>query len=275
MSWLTLSGLWIYPVKSLGSIALQSGEVEEQGLKFDRRWMVVDEAGQFLTQRQHPRMAALRASIGESLEIVAPSGETLRLPLQPTGPRAQVRVWRDDVAAVDCGDEAARFLSEALQAPCRLVGMTGESHRPIDTRFALNGEITSFADGFPFLIAGQSSLDDLNDRLLEKGEDSIAIERFRPNFLFKGGGAYDEDNWRVFRIGDVEFEVVKPCARCVITTLDQQSGEKRGNEPLQTLGTYRRMNGGVCFAQNVLARTFGTVRVGDEVQALTRVENQP
>ena len=261
--------MWIHPVKSLGAIEVQSAFVDERGLRFDRRWMLVDETNRFLTQRQFPRMASLRTSIADALKIRDSSGDELQVPLESDGPRRTVEVWRDQVSVLDCGDDAANWFSNALETRCRLVQMDADSRRFVDEDFAPNGTQTSLSDGFPFLIISQASLDDLNDRILENGGEPCDVERFRPNFLVAGARAYEEDEWRVFKIGEVEFEVVKPCSRCVITTLDQRSGERLGAEPLRTLNTYRRKGNAVYLAQNALARTIGTVNVGEKIEVLS------
>ena len=257
-----LSGLFIYPVKSLGGISLGESPVESRGLKHDRRWLVADENGVFLTQRQLPKMAAIGTQIGENELILSVKNEIFRVPLQIDGPMVEIQIWNDAVSAMEIENGASDWLSEILGHRCRLVAMPDDSQRKVDANYAQNGEITSFSDGFPFLILGQSSLDDLNFRL----DEPVPASRFRTNFLFSGGEAFAEDNWTRFRIGEVEFEILKPCSRCVITTIDQNSGEKVGKEPLKTLSSYRAQAGKVYFAQNAVARSLGTVRVGDVIE---------
>jgi uncharacterized protein YcbX len=268
----SLSGLFIYPVKSLGGISLSQAQVQERGLQYDRRWLVVDENGVFLTQRELPQMAAIGVELSEQ-GLVLRSRQlglsSLRFGLEAEGAMVQVQIWRDVVKAVEVSAEANEWFSEVLDKSCRLVWMPEETRRQVDTTYAHNGEVTSFSDGFPFLVLGQASLDDLNDRL----EEPVLADRFRTNFLFEGAAAFEEDSWERFRIGEVEFEVLKPCARCVMTTTDQQTGQRQGREPLKTLATYRNHQGKVYFAQNAVARTFGTVRVGDVIEVLSRRES--
>jgi hypothetical protein len=266
---LSLSGLFIYPVKSLGGISVLQAQVEERGLQYDRRWMVVDEEGFFLTQRQLPQMATISAEItNEGLLLRSPRGQLppLRVGFEAEGAAVQVQIWHDEVQAREVGAAANSWLSEALGQSCRLVWMPDDAQRLVDTKCAHNGEVTSFSDGFPFLILGQASLDDLNLRL----DEPVPADRFRANFLFEGSAPFEEDGWGRFRIGEVEFEALQPCSRCVIVTTDQQIGQRVGHEPLKTLASYRTHQGRVFFAQNAVARTLGTVRVGDPIEVLTR-----
>ncbi|GAB3826844.1 MOSC domain-containing protein [Pontibacter rugosus] len=268
---LRLSEIYIYPIKSLGGISLQQTEVEDRGLKYDRRWMLVDEAGKFLTQRQHAQMALLQVSIKEHGLLVTHKQdlqEPLLVPFesaQSSGPDMQVTIWDDTVIAQEVDPAVSAWFTKALGMPARLVKMPEASRRLVDNAYAAEGEIVSFADDFPFLIIGQSSLDDLNSRL-EK--EYIPINRFRPNFVFTGGEPFEEDQWGHLTIGDLNFYGAKPCARCVVTTIDQATGEK-GQEPLRTLSTYRLKNNKVMFGQNLLHSSVGVVSVGDEVRVRT------
>lgn len=265
----SLSGLFIYPVKSLGGVSLSQAQVEERGLQYDRRWMVVDEDRVFLTQRQLPQMATIAVEVtGDGLGLRSRRGNlpSLMVGLEAEGDSIEVQVWRDVVSAREVGAAAHSWLSEALGQNCRLVWMPDDSRRLVDPNIAHAGEVTSFADGFPFLVLGQASLDDLNHRM----DESVPVARFRTNFLVTGSEPFAEDSWGRFRIGEVEFEALKPCSRCVITTTDQQTGQRMGREPLQTLATYRTHQGAVYFAQNAVARTAGTVRMGDRVEVLSR-----
>ncbi len=262
-----LSAIFIYPVKSLGGIELQEAAVETRGLQFDRRFLIVEENGDFLTQRELPHMARLKTRlIGQELEIDGAEGAMLQVPLSPPGRRTMVRVWRDQVEAVAVGELADIWLNEALGTPCRLVWMPDDCERRVDENYALGGEITSFADGFPVLLVGENSLADLNDRL----ENPLPFGRFRANFHIAGAAPWEEDGWKRFRIGAVEWENLKPCARCVITTIDQQTGATDGPEPLRTLATFRKRAGGVMVGANLVARSPGRVSVGDVVEVLER-----
>jgi uncharacterized protein len=260
----TLTEIWIYPIKSLGGISLSKALVQEQGLKYDRRWMVVDTQGRFLTQRSEHGMALIDVSFGEGGLAVthrAFEGEVLIVPFQPLEKSLiPVTVWDDQVQALTVSPEADRQLSKWLGREVRLVMMPDGARRPVDPDYARNGETVSFADGYPLLLIGQSSLDDLNERL----EVAVSMRRFRPNLVVSGAPAFEEDRWKSVRIGTARFSVVKPCARCVLTTLDPATGIA-GVEPLKTLSTYRKRNSKIYFGQNLLAMP-GQIAVGDLVE---------
>jgi uncharacterized protein YcbX len=271
-----LSGLFIHPVKSLRGCAVAAAEVDALGLVGDRRFMVVDEMGRFLTQRALPRMALITAALGpDSLTLLADDAGTLTVPRysQPGLPRRSVSVWKSDgLLAEDCGDGAATWLSGFLRTRCRLVRIGAEFRRPVlKADVAGPGDHVNFADAFPFLVIGNASLADLNDRLAAQQEEPVPMNRFRPNLVVTGSPPYAEDDWTRLRIGGVVFHTAGPCARCVITTTDQSTAE-RGVEPLRTLGTYRRDPldpSNVNFGQNLIHETkSGTLRIGDEVQLL-------
>ncbi len=266
MTGLTVSRLFVYPIKSLGGIKLDAAEVEARGFGHDRRWMLVDEDGVFLSQRRHPRMALARVRIeGERLVVTAPGMPTLGLPLRPEpGGTVRVSVWGDEVDAVPCGGEADGWFADFLGVCCRLVHMPDEAQRVVDPEYAEAGDRVGFADGFPFLLLSEASLDDLNARL----DEPVPVDRFRPNIVVAGCAPYDEDRWRRVRVGDVGFRIVKPCSRCAITTVDQGSGE-RGKEPLRTLASYRRIGDEVFFGQNAIPDATGLLRVGDTVEVLS------
>ena len=262
-----LSAISIYPVKSLGGIALPCARVTPRGLKHDRRFLLVDANGNFLTQRQLPHMAGLQTRlINQELEIDGAGQAMLQVPLVPHGHEIEVNIWGDRVAAIAVGEICDAWLGEALGISCRLVWMPEKSRRLVDPNFAKQGEITSFSDGFPFLLTSETSLADLNARL----DEPVPAERFRANLQVAGTHAWDEDNWKRLRIGNLEWENLKPCARCVVTTIDQQSGARDGVEPLRTLSMFRNRVGGVMFGLNLVAHSFGTIRVGDEIEILER-----
>ncbi len=261
---ITLNQLYIYPVKSLGGIALTEARVEARGLEHDRRWMVVDADNKFLTQREHPRMALVLPQItGEGLALAAPGMETLRVPFVSAGAAVQVRVWRSVCEAVSAGDEAAEWLTEYLGVPVRLMFMPDRSRRAVNPDYGQPGDIVSFADGYPILLLGEASVEDLNTRL----DEPVPMDRFRPNFVVAGSKAYAEDGWMRVAIGDAVFRAAKPCGRCVMTTIDQASGA-RGVEPLHTLAQYRVADGKVLFGQYLIAEGESRVRVGDPVTPL-------
>jgi len=262
----TVSRLFVYPIKSLGGIQLDAAEVEARGSRHDRRWMLVDETGDFLSQRRYPRMALARVRVeGDRLVVNAPDMPPLKLALSPE-PGAAVRacIFGDEVEAVSCGVEADRWFARFLGAACRLVYMPDETERAVDPEYAGVGDRVGFADGFPLLLFSEASLDDLNARL----ENPLPVNRFRPNILVAGCAPYEEDRWRTVRVGGVGLRVVKPCARCAITTVDQSSGEK-GKEPLRTLASYRKVGGEVYFGQNAIPDATGLVRVGDAVEVIS------
>lgn len=270
-----LSALYLYPVKSLRGCAVTAAEVDALGLVGDRRFLVVDETdGRFLTQRTLPRMALIATGFGPaSLKLSAEGAGSLsvsRLP-DPAAPVRNVSVWKSEgLLAEDCGDAPAAWLSDFLKVKCRLVRIGEKFLRPIlKPNVAGPGDVVTFADAFPFLVIGEATLADLNDRLEAKGEEALPMNRFRPNLVVSGGEAFAEDNWPRFRIGEIVFRAGGPCARCIMTTTDQFTGV-RGKEPLRTLATYRRSPADptdVNFGQNLIHETkAGTLRVGDEVQ---------
>lgn len=265
MNKLTLSEINIYPVKSLGGISLMSSEVEERGLKFDRRWLLVDENGMFMTQRDFPQMALIELTFsGNSISAMHKNEKALSsvsIPLIPYNDlRNEVTIWNDKCSAVLVGREYDDWFSNALKTKCKLVYMPDDERRIVEKKFIDDEKIVSFADAYPFLIIGQSSLNELNSRLKVK----LPMNRFRTNFVFTGGTPFDEDSWKKFSIGKVLFEAVKPCARCVITTTDQKTAE-RGIEPLKTLSTFRKEGNKVLFGMNLISRSKGFVNVGDPI----------
>ena len=266
-STVTLSGLYVYPIKSCAGIPLQSADLSATGLRHDRSWMLVDETGEFMSQRAHPRMALISIRFSaEHLIVSAPGMEELEIPLYPQAESSiDVRVWGDTNRGELVTEEANRWFTEFLKFPCRLVHKPEDDPRLVDSSFAESGDQVGFADGFAFLLISEASLEDLNMRL----EDPLPMNRFRPNFVVKGCGPYAEDGWSRLRIGSVPFRVAEPCPRCAITTVDQETGT-RGKEPLRTLATYRKFEGEVFFGRNLIHDTLGTVSVGASVEATPR-----
>jgi uncharacterized protein len=263
---LILSELWIYPVKSLGGIKLQEAQVEERGLQHDRRWLIIDANNRFVSQREHSEMTLIDVSLNESGLFLShktkPELGSLIVPFWPeTLEILTVRVWEDEIEAILVNEKSGDWLSKALGIDVRLVFMPDSSPRPADPDYAPLDVNVSFADGFPYLLISQSSLNDLNSRL----ESPVEILRFRPNFVVTGGEAHQEDAWKVFKINDLEFLGVKPCARCIMTTIDPQTATKN-SEPLKTLSTYRKRNNKIYFGQNLITKASGMVRVGDVIQ---------
>ena len=257
-----LTQINIYPIKSCRGISLERAVVERRGLRFDRRWMIVDGDYKFLTQRKHPELALVNVEIEAGQLIVSlPSKTSLSLPIRnSTGKRVDVTVWNDTVRVVTVGPESDQWFSELLGFECHLVHMQDGPVRPVKKEYAKDGDSVSFADAFPYLLISEASLHDLNQRL----KTPIPMNRFRPNFVISDCGAYEEDTWKIIRIGSVGFRVAKPCDRCVTITVDQQTGVK-GTEPLETLSRYRNWDGGVFFGQNLIGDGLGSVNVGEEV----------
>lgn len=257
-----LTQIWIYPIKSLGGISLLTAGVMGKGLRYDRRMMLIDETGTAITQRVYPKMALFKPSVsGEQLKIKYGQHE-LKLPLveHDLSRPLDVSIWKDRVKAFEVGTAPSEWFSDMLDVRCKLVFFPEENDRPVDPRYHVNNENVSLADAYPFMIIGQSSLDDLNSKL----DEPVPMNRFRPSFVFEGGNPYEEDNWRNFVIGDVRFVGVKPCDRCVLTTVNQITAEK-GVEPLKTLASYRKKDNKIYFGQNLVALDHNTVNVGDRI----------
>ncbi len=263
---LKLSEIFIYPIKSLGGIGINSAVVEKRGLKYDRRFLLVDNTGKFLTQREYPQMALLKISLSKNGFEVLNTKDNLytNIPLESdTKEILPVTIWDDVCNAVRVSKDLDIWFSNALNIDCSLVYMPNTEKRIVEKKYLDEEHIVSFADAYPFLVIGQSSLDDLNTRL----QTPLPINRFRPNFVFTGGKPYEEDNWKDFKIGDVNFKAVKPCARCVITTTNQDTAE-RLDEPLKTLSTFRKINNKVMFGMNLVCKSTGVVSVGDFVRQI-------
>jgi len=262
-----LTGIYVYPIKSCGGISLESADLGATGLRDDRRWMLVDEGGGFVSQRRHPKLALISPSLApDRLVVRAPGMPDLEVPFEgETEDRLDVEVWGDVQRGVPVGGEADRWFAGFLGFPCRLVRKPDDDVRPVDSAYARDGDQTSFADGFPLLLVSEASLEDLNRRL----ESPVPMNRFRPNLVVRGCGPYAEDGWGEVRAGGAVFRVAEPCPRCAITTVDQESGE-RGKEPLKTLATYRKAEGEVWFGRNLIHTSLGTVRVGDPIEVTPR-----
>lgn len=258
-----VSALYIYPIKSCRGIAVDSAEVQDIGLAHDRRYMVIDADNTFLTQRECPAMARIGvafSSTGWALSRV--DMPTHRWDPITHGTESTVRIWKDSVTVVDQGAAVAEWLSTALGRTCRLVGFAPQVRRPVDPTYAVDPhDAVSFADGYASLLVTEASLAELNTRTKEP----VPMARFRPNIVVSGAPtAWAEDDWRDVTVGTVPMTAVKKCARCVMTTTDQLTGERR-YEPLHTLATYRHIGHGLIFGQNMVHRGGGTVRVGDPI----------
>ena len=261
---LQVSGLYVYPIKSLGGIAVDSALVTSRGLQHDRRLMLVDEDNRFLTQRVHPMMAWLQPVLEDGCLLIhhkKNSADSLHIPLQPQGSECvRVTVWDDDCEAILYDEKVNQWFSRALGFSCRLVYMPDSSERKVDKKYALREEITSFSDGYPMLLIGQASLDDLNKRL----DIPVPMNRFRPSIVFTGGEPFAEDQFQAFTVNTIQFNGVKPCGRCVVTTIDQDD-LSISKEPLKTLSSFRLKNNKVLFGQNLLHHGEGIIRVGDRM----------
>jgi uncharacterized protein YcbX len=263
---LTVTSLIYYPIKACRGFEVSAAKIERMGLEHDRRMMVITPQGQFLTQREHPRLALVTPTLQDDLlELSAPGFDTLRLFIRKQGTPLAVNIWKSrGVQAVDQGEEAAEWFSEWLATPVRLVHLAAGYIRRIHEKYAVNADDhTAFADGYPVLLASEDSLADLNARLASP----IPMNRFRPNLVVGGGDPFAEDNWKRIRLGDVELAVVKPCARCVVTTLDKDT-LARSPEPLRTLSTYRRGKSGVLFGMNAIPLNEGYLTSGMPVEIL-------
>ena len=262
MADLKLSEIWIYPIKSLGGISLQQSKVLEKGLVHDRRWMLVDEFGQFLTQRVYSQMALFKLSFENQGLKITFGNNTNHLSFTNPSPidLMKVTIWDDSVLACEVSTAHSEWFSTLLRMKCKLVFFPEGNSRPVDPTYKVNDEQVSLADAYPFLIIGQSSLDNLNEKL----QEPLPMNRFRPNLVFSGGAPHEEDTWRDFTVGSNRFVGVKPCARCVLTTVNQDPAEK-GVEPLKTLATYRKQENKILFGQNLIALDHNTISVGDTI----------
>jgi uncharacterized protein len=247
---LTLSQINIFPVKSLDGFSPASAVVEKRGLQHDRRWLITDTNGQFMTQRTNAKMAMLRATIEDNVLIIREKDKEsndFKIPIITEGGKLPVTVWDDTMQAALVSKEANEFLSDFLGKAVLLVKMPDSTERRVDEKYNLGHDIVSFADGYPFLIIGEASMQNLNERM----EAPLSMRRFRTNFVFSGGQPFQEDDFRGFKIGSVDFIGVKNCARCVLTTRDPDTGVK-GKEPLKTLQTFRQKGDKILFGQNVV-----------------------
>lgn len=263
-----VSALYVYPIKSCGGIALDSAHIERRGLQFDRRYMLIDGNGRFLTQRQLPAMALLKTAIeADRLRVTQADGTTLHLPLQPQFESSvPVKIWRSELEASLADASINAWFSEYLGRHARLVYMSEHQHRGVVSERATHcDDEVSFADGAPILLISEGSLAELNSRLIEP----VSMQRFRPNIVVDAAQAFIEDSWRQIQIGATQLEVAWSCARCTMTTVDPNTGavDDQG-EPLRTLREFRRDGAGVLFGQNILTRGAGGIAVGDELTVI-------
>jgi len=267
---ISISSLIYYPIKACRGHTVDVSNLQRSGLENDRQMMVVTPEGGFLTQREHPKLALVSPSIsGEKLVLSAPGIENLTIDVRKSGLTRPVDIWHSEgVQAVDQGERAATWFSDWLETSVRLVHIAEGYIRKVSQEYAVSADDhTAFADGYPILLASEESLADLNSRLVE----SVPMNRFRPNLVVRGCDPFAEDTWSRIRVGELEMAVVKPCARCVVTTIDKETLEK-SKEPLKTLASYRTRNGGAMFGQNVIPLNEGRLRLGMNVEILSKKE---
>lgn len=259
---ITVRSLHIYPVKSCRGIEVDTAEISATGFRHDRRWMVTGLDGGFLSQRSHPKLSRVTTRLHVDRLVLGVAGRSpLEVPLDGSDDEGRsVTVWNDTCDATTAGPEAAEWFSSLLGLPCELVQQREAGIRQVDIRYADPGDRVAFADGFPFLLISQASVDELNRRL----EGEVPADRFRANIVIDGCSPHAEDEWAEITIGETGFRVAKPCARCVVITTDQTHGS-RSAEPLRTLAGYRTTSGKILFGQNLIHQEMGTLRVGDEV----------
>ncbi|MCX4756480.1 MOSC domain-containing protein [Kitasatospora purpeofusca] len=278
-----LTGLHVYPVKSMYRLSPASARVEPWGLAGDRRWMLTDATGRFVSQRENPALGQVRTELTATgaLVLTTPGGSRAEIPAPSVAvgdQLADVEVWGTRFHAAEAEKEAQLWIAEQL-GDYRLVHLDDPRARPVDPAFSSPGDTVSMADGFPMLLTTTASLAELNALIAEEqpeGHETLPMERFRPNAVVSGSDAWAEDGWRRIRIGGLTFRVVKPCGRCVVTTTDQESGERRGPEPLRTLARHHRLLKKAAFGQNLIPErpagvegdVLGMLRLGDEVEVL-------
>lgn len=262
---LKVSSLHIYPIKSCAAVDLTAVRLDTRGPLLDRRWMLIDKDGRFVTQREEPRLSQIRPGITPlALEVEAPGMQKLKVPLGGgRGRRVRAQVWGHETEAEFLGNDVADWFSDAMQRNLRLVRWADEQVRPVSKRHTDIDSQTAFADGYPVLLVSEASLAELNGRL----EQRVPMDRFRPNIVVRGCEAFAEDGWRKFTVGDMTLHGVKPCDRCTITTVDQRSGQA-GKEPLATLSGFRTVDSRVLFGINCVHGGFGNIREGDSIEVL-------
>lgn len=267
-----LSQIYLYPVKSLSGISVDHWPVDDKGLLYDRKWMLVDNNAKFLSQRQLPKMALINTRINDEHLILSAPGQTdLELPLQSTsGDSLEVQIWEDKCLANRCGEKADNWLKQFLDVDCRLVYHADDDVRKVDPKFATPDDQTAFSDGFPFLVISENSLNALNQAM----QQPLEMQRFRPNLVVTDCAAYAEDSWRHITINNIGFRLPKPCSRCSIPTIDPATAIS-GKEPLTTLNRLRKWQNKVYFGQNALHDSRGHLSIGSKIQINETGENQP
>ena len=264
-----LASIHIYPLKAARAVNLDESRVEPWGLAGDRRWLLVDEDGRFISQREEPSLARVVVSRGPGRIRVSADDRTGLVIAEPPAGAALLKasVWSSTLLAAAAGPEPDAWFSAYLGRPARLVYLDDPTRRPVDPEYGRDGDVVSFADGYPLLLTSVGSLGELGDWLAADGELPVPMTRFRPSVVVTGASPWAEDHWRRVRIGPVPFRVAKPCGRCVVTTTDQVTGE-RGRQPLKMLGRRCRFGQELVFGQNLIPDAGGVIRVGDPVEVL-------
>lgn len=266
MSNIKIQDIYIYPVKSLGGIRVEHAMLEKRGLQHDRRWMLTDENNRFLSQREMAQLTLFVVSpqnSGFKIRTCFGNNEEFDLPFQTEqGEKIKVKIWEDECEAIEY-IEGSKWFSKQLGIKCKLVYMPEATHRFVDKVYAYNNEVVSFSDAYPVLLIGQESLDDLNSRLLA----SIGMERFRPNLVTIGSKAFAEDEWKKIRINDIAIKIAKPCARCVIPSINPLTAEIE-KEPNATLSKFRSRDNKIYFGQNLLPENGGMISCNDKVEII-------
>lgn len=263
-----ISELYIYPVKSLAGIKLSSSTLSQFGLRYDRRWMIVDTAGKFLSQRELPKMATIKTSIVNDKLVLTHNEKSINVAeIQPLSERITVTVWNDTLEAVKTDDQVNRWLSQVLAQDCQLVYMHKQAKRQIDKDYAENNQYVSFADAFPILVISQASLDELNSKL----DKPVNINRFRANMIVSGSKAHEEDYWQDLSINDIQFKAVKKCSRCIIPSINQSTGKQDNVKMLSVLNRYRKEDKKIKFGQNLIYKNASAIQgkiisCGDEIK---------
>ena len=266
----SLQSLHIYPLKSATGIALSNSWVDDYGLNFDRRFVITDANGQFITARTKPRLCLIKVHLSEyGLVLNAPDMPALQINYQKLSPTYKtITVWEDNIQAQYGNEDYDLWISQYLNTPCQLLYFGERSQRLVNN----SHKQVSFADGYPLLLISQASLNDLNNKMALPLNKKITMSQFRPNIVVDNCDAFAEDTWLHIRIGEVEFEVAKPCSRCIFTTINPQNAEiNQQQEPLNTLKNYRQVaSGDVMFGQNLIALNQGSIKQGDEVIILKK-----
>ncbi len=260
-----ISELYIYPVKSLAGIKLTSAKLSKFGLLYDRRWLIVDKDGQFITQRQHHEMATIKTAISNKQLTLSHNNSSILVP-HPSTKELSVTVWNDTLKALHIDTQVDQWLSDKLNTDCQLVYMPEDSQRQIDLNFAPKKQYVNFADAYPLLVISQASLDELNNRL----ENPVNINRFRANIIIDDCQAFTEDKWHTIAVNTTEFKAVKKCSRCIMPSINQTTGKQDQVKMLATLNTFRKFDKKIKFGQNLIYKNIDLINgqlisCGDEI----------